>query len=114
MSTTKKQDADLRKFDAAMKRGTVGLPTEWGVLGYGIIRTTDGFAYSGDLTLMRGVKAVKVGFFENRGDGGSTLIHWADPSARAVWSALADKLLAGMGEREELLVDCLLNKLGKE
>jgi hypothetical protein len=102
-----------KKYEAAAARARAGLPPEWGVRGYKDMPTHDGVAYSGSLTLKRGARTSEVAFFVNNGNGGSTRIDWADKAAQAEWARIAASLLAGVGEQEETLVDCLLDKLGK-
>ena len=106
-------DGFSKDYGAAMARGRAGLPPEWGVRGYKDMPTHDGVAYSGTLTLKWGTQTSEVAFFVNNGNGGSTRIDWADKAAHAEWARLAASLLAGVGEKEETLVDCLLDKLGK-
>ncbi len=106
-------DVAMSRFDAAMASGRAGLPSVWGVARYRSMPTSEGLAYSGDLTYLRAGKKVKVGFFEHSGHGGPTITVWIDDTAKSEWHTLADYLLSGVGERDAILVDCLLDKLGK-
>jgi hypothetical protein len=99
---------DEAQYEAILAASAANFPPAWGISDYQTMNTFNGISYSGHITF----ESVPVAFFVNDGRGG-TIIQWNDGCPPAAWVQLAAPLRVFSAENEELLLEALLDKLGK-
>jgi hypothetical protein len=98
---------DVTQEEIILATAKVNFPAAWGITNYQSMETFNGIAYSGHVTL----NASKIAFFVNKGDGGATMIQWNSGQPPEAWVQMAAPLRVLTSENQELLLECLLDRV---
>ena len=98
---------DAAQEEIILTTARTNFPAAWGIANYQSMETFNGIAYSGHITL----DAVKMAFFVNQGNGGVTMIQWNSGRPPEAWVQMAAPLRVLTSENQELLLECLLDRV---
>jgi hypothetical protein len=98
---------DTAQEELILAAARANFPPAWGVSNYQSMETFNGIAYSGHITL----EAVKMAFFVQEGNGGVTVIQWNSGRPPEAWVQMAAPLRILTSENQELLLECLLDRV---